>query len=368
MHEQLEGQYPLWIEEGLAGTMFGIRLRRDSASIMNPDLMPIWVTPRAGFEFVSQRRTSHVIPLNLFLKIDAAALRGRDAAVVDAFYYQAWSMAYRALVVDPIRRGQTLRYLAARNEGQPLESAVETGFGLRIGQLDEALRTPERLPPENVQFKFPATQATALAPPRNVDETEALTMLARALIESSKDGAAVDTFLHQAALLSPNSNVVRTLRLRRLAQTGDDVTFMKEYQALEPATEDIEVARDVGLALAERIRDAEGPPGIRERAYELLDRSLTAKPDDAEAAWAFGLVAAQLKRELPLAERRLQRAGELVPRSGDIEMAKAYVYAASGQRERTVSSLEAVARYSRQADQKAWARKRLEALRAGESP
>jgi hypothetical protein len=38
---------------------------------------------------------------------------------------------------------------------------------------------------------------------------------------------------------------------------------------------------------------------IRERAYELLDRSLTAKPDDAEAAWAFGPIAVQIMASRP---------------------------------------------------------------------
>ena len=366
LHEQLGGQYPLWFEEGLAGTMLGLRPRRDSASVMNPDLIPMWVNPSVGFVFLSERRTAHAIPLHLFMQVDAESLEGRDWRVVDAFNYQAWSTVYRALFVDSVRRGQTLRYLKAYEVGQPLDSAVEAAFGLRIGQLDETLRTPERLPPDGVRFKFPPIEAAKLPTPRNIDATEALTLLANALIESSKDGVAVDTLLEQAASLSPNSNSVRTLRLLRLAQTRDDAAFMKELQALEPATQDIEVARAVGLALAERIRDAEGPPGIRERAYELLDRSLAARPDDAEAAWAFGLVAAQLTRELPLAERRLQRAGELVPRSADIETARAYVYAALGQREQTASSLEAVAAYSRQPEQQAWARKRLQAMRAGD--
>jgi Flp pilus assembly protein TadD len=124
---------------------------------------------------------------------------------------------------------------------------------------------------------------------------------------------------------------VKTIHLYRSATKHDDAALMRELEALEPVMKDPGVARAVGLALVERIREAEAPAEFRERAFALLDQALSMRPDDAEAAWGFGIVAAQLNRQLPLAESRLKHADELVPRSADLAMSKALVYEAMGQ-------------------------------------
>jgi len=367
LHEHFRAQYPLWFEEGLAGVMQGSTLRSKSATFENPDIYAANFPSQGVFSTDAELPSLIVIPLRMLMKVDSATKAKLEEVAFDTYTKQTWSTVYRALIADPVRRKQTLRFLEAYDAREPLESAVQTGFGISLEQLDQVLRNPERKPRDNIRIEFPAVTAHRLKEPRLVDETEGLTILARALLESPDDALAVDKLLDQAASLSPGSNVVKTLRLYRAAQARDDVTLLKELQALESAVKQMGVARAVGLALTERIRETEGPPAIRERAFTLLDQALAARPDDAEAAWAFGIVAAQLKRDLPLAEQRLRRAEELVPRSADLEMAKAYVYAAQGQRDKTMSSLDAIARFSRQPALQSWALTRLQAMRDGSS-
>ncbi|HET9475032.1 MAG TPA: hypothetical protein VFO82_14130 [Steroidobacteraceae bacterium] len=368
LHAQFRGQYPFWLEEGLAGVMLSSNVRQGSASIIHPRRYN-WDNPNlTTFVFSTDQPLPSEIPLRQVMKANAATLSKLEPPLVAEYNLLARLMVYRGLAADSARRMQTLRYLKSYDPRASLEAAVQAGFGMSVEQLEQAMSKTPRKQASATKFSFSAVPPAKLEKPVVLDELDAIRTLARALLESPDDAAALDRLLEQATSLSPGSTAVRTLRLVRFAQTRNDASLLAELHALEPDLKDAEVARDVGLALTERIREAEGPPEIRERAFALLDQSLGKKPDDAAAAWAFGLVAAQLKRELSLAEKRLRHAEELVPRSPDLAVAKAFVYAAMGQRELTLSSLNAVARYSRHPAQQAWARTRLEAMSDGAAP
>jgi hypothetical protein len=159
--------------------------------------------------------------------------------------------------------------------------------------------------------------------------------------------------------------------MRLAARDREDPVIDWLLGKLEPDLADPRVARGVGLALFERLRDlrandsltAEKTVVLQRRALELLDGALRAQPDDPEAAWAFGMLAASTKQQLGTALQRLLSASESMPRHADLAMATALVYESWQQPEQMRSYLEDTARFARSAEQRLWARARLEDAR-----
>src|SRR4051812_37655078 len=101
--------------------------------------------------------------------------------------------------------------------------------------------------------------------------------------------------------------------------------------ALEPQTMDTRLARGAGLAAFDRWQlTAAGDPmtvAQRERlairAFELLDRAIMSRPDDAEAVWAYARLSAALKRDLTNAIRRLRAVRAIWPAEPELAGAMA---------------------------------------------
>jgi hypothetical protein len=159
--------------------------------------------------------------------------------------------------------------------------------------------------------------------------------------------------------------------MRLAARDRDDAVIDWLLDKLEPALADPHVARGVGLALFDRIRarqpddllTTEKTRALQQRALELLDGSLRARPDDPEAAWAFGMLAASTNQLLGSALQRLLSASEGMPRNADISMAIALVYETLQKPGKMIAHLQDTARFSRSAEQRAWAKRRIELVR-----
>ena len=136
-----------------------------------------------------------------------------------------------------------------------------------------------------------------------------------------------------------------------------------------------QVARGVGLALFERVRESKPgdpmSPADRERlsrrAFELLDRAVMSKPDDVEAIWGYAMLAAQLKQDLAIALRRLDSGLAIATYNADLAMAAALVYEALGEQKKMIPFLVVTARMTSRTDQRAWAINRVNEVLASQS-
>jgi tetratricopeptide (TPR) repeat protein len=153
---------------------------------------------------------------------------------------------------------------------------------------------------------------------------------------------------------------------------GDDATIERLLAAMETRSADPAAARSAGLALFEWI--AQQQPGsssteatvprAHQRALQLLDRALRAKPDDAEAAWAYAGLAASLDTSLDKALERLRHASERTPQNADLALAMAQVHEARNEPAKMLEQLENTARFSRSIEQRRWAHERIDAAKA----
>jgi tetratricopeptide (TPR) repeat protein len=164
------------------------------------------------------------------------------------------------------------------------------------------------------------------------------------------------------------------LKLRAAVGQREDAAIPKLLDLLGPATQDLRVGRDVGLALVERVReirlDDPLPAAERsqwqERAMALLDRSLRTEAHDPEAAWGYGLLAAALKRDLEPALQRLKKIEERVPMNADLESATALIYESMQQPEQAVEHFSNSARFSHSMEERQWWR--AESMQSGKHP
>jgi tetratricopeptide (TPR) repeat protein len=260
-------------------------------------------------------------------------------------------------------------YLDAINDLQPVDQAVQSSFGMSVAELDKSLfywGGPAKT--AQVNFELPE-----IANPsgRSMTEFDSLAMLADAMFASEFKRARILELINAAQRIAPNSAGVRVLRLRLAARDREDAAIDWLLDKLEPALADPRVARGVALALFERVRAREpGDPlttektrALQQRALELLDRSLRAQPDDPEAAWAFGMLAASTNQLLGSALQRLLSASERFPMSADIAMATALVYESLGKPERMIAHLRDTERFARSIEMRAWAKRRIELAR-----
>jgi hypothetical protein len=83
--------------------------------------------------------------------------------------------------------------------------------------------------------------------------------------------------------------------MRIAARDGDDATLDRLVAGVEPGASDAALLRGAGLALFERAEQTNREE-LSNKALELLDRAIAARPGDAEAAWAHSKLAAKLRR------------------------------------------------------------------------
>ena len=356
LHTQFRGGYPLWFDEGLAELMQTTRLQTGRATIGLPheSISPGW------------------LPMDRLLRVDKSS---REYLIEPSSFWvhqQSWAMVHKGLIAEPAFGAQLFAYLKARDDLQPIDAAVADSFGMNVKELGRKIETYlDKRTVSAAQFEFEPPPPVALGSGRKLGHREALESIATVMLDTGFNPTRVAEVIAAAGKLAPDAVSVRVLRMRLAARDRDDTTLNQLVTDISPGTSELPLARGAGLALFERVREERpGDPmsatlraAWNAQAFELLDRSLLEQPDDAEAAWAFGILAARLQRSPSLAMRRLQRASELMPINADLAMAKALLCEAAGHSAEMIAHLAETARFSRSTEQRAWALQRLQSAR-----
>ena len=348
------GELPLWFDEGIAELMDKSKISGAVATVG---------TPPNGVYLDSW------ISLDRLLRIDKTSPEYLSPLLTGAVHYQSWALVHQGLIAEPAFGKQMNAYLQAVNDLHPIEDAIEASFDMNLAKLSAktaAYRGRRRF--------YAATLAFEPPPPANMGEartlgkSEAYESLARVMMDTGFNVERVNELVSAAEKHDPDSTGVAILRLRIAARAYDSSATERLFLSLQPRTADASLAREVGLALFERARENE--PGAAacdagqrincDRSFDLLDRALDANASDAEAAWAFGMLAAGLGRDLNSALQRLQHVSKAVPMHADIAMAMALVYEARGDSALMIQQLVDTVRFSSSRRQKLWARRRID--------
>lgn len=356
LQTQFRGGYPLWFDEGLAELMQTTRLGAGQATIGWPreTISPGW------------------LPMERLLRVDKSSKEYLLEPSSFWIHQQSWAMVHKGFVAEPAFRAQLFAYLKAVDDLRPIDAAVADSFGMSVKELGKKIETYlKKRTVSAAQFQFDPPPPVALGNGRTLGRREALESIATVMLDTGFNARRVAEVIEAADKLAPDAVGVRVLRMRLAARDRDDSALQRLVADIKPGTADLALARGAGLALFERVREEHpGDPlsatqraAWNTQAFELLDRSLVEQPDDAEAAWGFGFLAARLARSPSLAMRRLQRASELMPRNADLAMAKVLLCEALGHSAESIAHLAEMARFSRSAEQRAWALARIDAAR-----
>jgi hypothetical protein len=356
VHTQLDGIYPLWFDEGLAemfsnGEYAGTTVRLfPRGSGITPNWLPVEDVLRAT-------RTS---PAYL------------DRVQTGLFHFQSRLMVQRALVDDPEFGKQAFQYLRAINDLEPIESAVSTSFGLSLHALDSQSRGyAQKTYKQYARFKIEDVKELKIDSGRPLSRLDSLLAIATVSLDTGLGLERTHELLDAAAALPGGEASARPLRLRLAARRFDDAALDRLYEELVPRLGDAGIARVAGLALFERIMtlgEREATPARSRlwlsRSFELLDRSLAANSDDAEATWAFATLAGAVKRDIPKALERLEPALVKWTRSPDLAAAASLLHEALGNTSQERECLIAVYKHADDFDRKRWAARRIAELDA----
>jgi hypothetical protein len=388
LHTQFHDEFPWWFDEGFALFMEATRFEGPEAIVGNARF-GFREIPRVSDPLDQFKKEDHPLEpnpnsqgrgvpewtaLETVLRYREGTQPGETRDSLYLFRRQSWAMVHRALVGEPDFGNQVFAYLQAINQFVPIEEAVPRSFGMSTPELDKNLRAyamREKFKTMRKTFNAPAPVAVEAGQP--VSDAAALQTFASLLLD---DGTSrnVDEAIAAAAKLAPDSTEVNVLRMRLAALKGDGVTLERLLTAMETRSTDVAAARGAGLALFEWIAfeqarkpaSAAGVPRVHERALNLLDRALQAKPDDAEAAWAYAGLAAGTNTSLDTALERLRLASERSPQNADLAMAMAHVYEARNEPAKMLEQLENTARFTRSIEQRRWAVERIDAAKAAQ--
>ena len=357
LRTQFLGSCPLWFDEGMAKLMQNVRLRPGKAIVgMPPD----------------SYRSSEWLPMKRLLRVNKSSREYLKEPDTFRVHQQSWAMVHKGVIDDPAFGAQMFTYLQALVDQHPVDEAVAESFGLSVDELGKKIEAYSyRSTFSAAQIEFDPPAPVALGSGRELVELEALESIANVMFDSGFNAARLAEVIEAAGKRAPNAASVRVLRMRLAARDRDDAALNQYLQDIKPGTAEQALARGAGLALFERVREERpgDPLSTTQRAawnalaFDLLDQSLAARPDDAEAAWGFGLLAAHLNRTPDLAMRRLERASELMPMNADLAMAKALLCQTNGRSGEMISHLADTARFSSSAEQRAWALARIDAAR-----
>jgi tetratricopeptide (TPR) repeat protein len=379
---QFNEEFPLWFDEGLSLLMETMKVEGSDAAVGRRR----FVFPKGPLQTELLTRLMERprleprngpdgwIALDRLLRCNAASpeLQGRDAAYL--VRRQSWALVHKALIAEPELGSQVASYFKAVNSFTPIDQAVQQSFGMNVSELDDKLfryTWREDFEISKIHFEAPATPS--LGAGNAIGRDRALQTLATLMLDAGANLRRVDEVINAAAKHSADAAELQMLRMRLAVQNRDDLALGKLLRALDSKLDARGIAAGAGLALFERV----SPPFAREpenattrdfsvRAIELLDRSLRAEPDNPEAAFAFGMLAARLVSHLDLALERLQRASERVPKNADLALAMAQVHEARSDTKQMVEQLTNVMRFTRYGQQRWLAAQRIDKARSKE--
>jgi hypothetical protein len=351
LHTQFAGVQPLWFDEGLAVFVETAEFRGSQVSLGEPRTM----IPQGS------------VAMEKLLRMDKASpeYRGRDTSHV--VHRESWAMVHLGLVGDPAKFGkQMFSYLAAVHAQEPVDAAVQGSFGMTVDELGKLVHSYLMTSSEYTirsgfkVLRLPVDPAPSVRLPvgRTMSELESLEFIADIMLASGLHADRLQEVADAMQRVAPNTASPATLHMRMAARAGDDARLEQLIDSVSPAASGQKFLRGAGLALFERTGTS-----LREdfsiRALELLDRAIMSRPDDVEAIWAYTVLAAHLKRDMPIALRRIANARAILPSNPDLAQATALLGTAMGDAVLTNKALTDTLRYAKKPDMALWAKKRL---------
>ena len=275
-------------------------------------------------------------------------------------------MVYRALVDEPDFGKKVTTYLEAVNNLATPEEA-EKAFGVNNADLNMQMRGyVNESGKKRVMLDTDGVTELTIPAGTPVSKLDALLGIATICLDAGLHIDMVHELLDVAEAEAGGKPRVMPLRMRLAARLKDDAKFEELYGVLSKQATDPNVARATGLALFERAQNLEKSSARRTdlmtRSIGLLNVSLTAQADDPEAAWAFAMQAAELRRDLDVALQRLLPMFEKLPDNPEMAQAAGLVLFARGETN-LMPYLVAVQRYAHDLEQKRWAVERMKFLK-----
>jgi len=344
LHVRFGGIVPLWFGEGLAQIVEGADFRATEFTL--------------GRRGMAQRKSRGWIPMAELLVMDRSS---RDYLNLDSnalVRAETWALVHRGLIFDERFGKQLFALVAAQNTLAPLESAVQSSLGVSLDRLDAEMAAYNSNNVGSLHIKMTPVPAEPLPPGREMSEAEALEFIGEAMLATGLKPLRLSEIANAMLKVPEGSYAEFSLRLRIAARDGDDATLLKLSAAITERTIDPAILRGAGLAFYERSTETRRNDQAV-RAMELLDRALAVQPEDTEAVWAYGMLAASLKRELPGALRRVTDSSNRWPANPYLAQAEALLQEASGDAAGMNAALEKTLRLSRTVELTRWARQRL---------
>jgi hypothetical protein len=353
LHTQFGGIVPMWFDEGIANFVESAEFRGAKVTLGEPDtdmLQPMgW------------------IPMEQLLVMDKGAREYLNLATTAVVQRESWALVHRGLVLDRDFGKQMFALLDAQNDLQPPDIAVRSAFDMTISELDRTVHSyltstsPYLLASSFKVLRLPIEPVAPVSLPagRAMAREESLGLIADIMLASGFNPEALPEVVGALQRTAPDSATTLSLRMRIAARAGADADLEQLLAKVDASKADPKLLRGAGLALYERVGDPVRADFVN-RSFELLDRALASRPDDAEAVWAYTVLAAHLKRDLPTAARRITDMRARRPFNPYLAQAAALVHQAAGDTEKMQAALRETLSYSKTAEVTGWARKRLE--------
>ena len=352
LRSQREGEIPTWYDEGMA-TFMSMSEFRDSQVLVGtaPEL-----------------RNAQWWPLEELLRLNPSTPNYWGLKYSHRVLLESWALVHRGLVPNEEFARQTQGYLHDVGDDMPVDDAAAKNFGMSVKELNSKIQNyllapshPTRYVPYN-RIPIPDKLDS-----REVSEVEALELLAQVMLDSSLKPERVEEVIEAIEKRAPGSATAQVLRLRWAMRNNNPARLESAWKEIEPAARDAKVGRDAALAVFERLMQAKAPDAgraadhqrMRETAFGWLGASLAANPKDPEAAWAYGILAAQLKRELDPAMQYVRQAREQLPESAELALSAALLHEARKEANSMLLRLRDVARFTRSPEERRWARRIL---------
>jgi hypothetical protein len=352
LRSQREGVIPTWYDEGIASFMGQLELRGENV-----------VAGR-----VSPLRETPWFPLDELLALNMSTPNYWGLKYTDRVLLESWALVHRGLVGNLEFGKQTQAYLQDVADGVSIDEAVTRNFGTSVKDLNLKMQSYLHVPPGNIRtVPFNRMPRPDSLPGRDMPGTEVLELLAQVMLDAALKPERVGEVISAIEERAPGSPAAAVLRLRLALLESSPTRISSAWQIVKDAAKDPKVGRDAALAVHDRVsmsnpsdpaRAAEQLE-MRDRAFAWLDASLKANPQDPEAAWAYGMLAAQLKRDLDEAMNRVKAAREVLPEHSDLAMAAALLHSARGESNSMMLRLRDVARFTRSPEERSWARSHL---------
>jgi tetratricopeptide (TPR) repeat protein len=347
--------YPHWFDEGFAQLMGKAQYTATTARY-----------------FPFERRdedNDNWISIERVLRADRDSPDYLNRGTRDAFYFEALSMTYRALIDDPKFGKQVEAYIEALNQLQSPEQA-QGHFGVDLDGLNYQMRAwVNRSNKDDAKMALGDIQEQPLPDGTPLSKLEVLLDIAEVSLDTGLGLDRLDELLTAAAREPGGAPRTLVPWARLSAKLMQDKPIFEVLRYAGPRRlREPQIARGIGLALFERVVTLDQKPvtpaeaaTLMNRSFELLDRSLEANPDDPEAAWAYATLAAGLKKDLDVAMKRLLPMFDRLPRNPDLAHAAALVQAARGD-PGVRQYYQAVFQFAHSLDEKQWAAAQLRAL------